>query len=388
MMSSNAQATTSAYSGAANDLLAEGNYLRVPPVGDGAFGLQLQMQRVRFTRGRVHGRTGMQARDDEQESSPLELLWSNRERRPVLLLAEPAEAYRLEAFGHHADEGDRCAVHANRLANDRPIAAKPTRPEGMADDDLARIGGAGKSTTDRWMYAERGEEARRDERAAHALGAVVRCPDAGVRHDRRDGVHGATSLAPGKERDRRNDVAVAFARNISLIGSNEPRRLGIGQRAEQDVIGERRDGQERGDAQGNRRDGGKRVRRRMTKAANGELEIVNENLEPMADASLTSFFAPAVEPTKGGHRAPPGFAGRNTGADEIFRLRLEVEAELVVETAVEVLAWSAASEAAQQVSHSGPHHQAGTRMRSTACEKRRQPATSCARCFLPAADSR
>jgi hypothetical protein len=76
----------------------------------------------------------------------------------------------------------------------------------------------------------------------------------------------------------------------------------------------------------------------MTQAANRQLEIVAEDLETVPDTRLTCLFAPAVKAAERGHRTPFRFVARHAGANEIVRLGFDMSTELVVESALEVVA--------------------------------------------------
>jgi hypothetical protein len=56
----------------------------------------------------------------------------------------------------------------------------------------------------------------------------------------------------------------------------------------------------------------------MTQTADGQHEIVAENLETMPEARLARLFTPAVEAAEGRHRAALRFVARHTGADQII----------------------------------------------------------------------
>jgi hypothetical protein len=61
-------------------------------------------------------------------------------------------------------------------------------------------------------------------------------------------------------------------------------------------------------------------------------------LEACSDAGFARFVTPPIEAAEGGERAAMRFGGRDTLTYQIRFLRFDVEMELVVELALELLA--------------------------------------------------
>ncbi len=194
----------------------------------------------------------------------------------------------LEPCRH--DAGDRRAhltrsvLEPDLCADDRPVAAEPVLPEPVAQQhDRWCVGlrvGRQETAADRRIDAQKREESGRDLRPFEAeqlrIAHQDRLPWAA------DGQAGElVELAvPGLGRGTgRDPVAGALAR-MRLPQRHQLPGVGVGQRPQQDRVGDAEDRGAGTDPESQRRDGCRGDRRVAPQQAEAELKIVGEGLHP------------------------------------------------------------------------------------------------------------
>ena len=165
------------------------------------------------------------------------------------------------------------------------IAAEGTLPEAAADDGDGRPDvGVADASAGGHRFADRLEEARRHAHRVERLDAPV-----GVELELRGGVpgdrcEGARAVAPVVERRSREIRRFLLAGEFTpSVEDDQPRRVAVGERPQQDAVDEAEDGGVGADAERERQDRRRREPRRPQEreegVANFECRILNDEWE-------------------------------------------------------------------------------------------------------------
>ena len=168
---------------------------------------------------------------------------------------------------HHADDGVRLAAERDRAADNRRIGGEAADPEavGQERDTIAadRLLLRGERAADERRHAEHGEQVRRDARAVQPLGiAPAGEVEVGDGAHRGNAVEHLIARPPVVDAGHRARRAHDFALVRSAIDVDQPIRLAIWQRLQQDAVDDaehrrrgadaERDGERRGNGEARR----------------------------------------------------------------------------------------------------------------------------------------